>query len=122
MPWSADADWVKQHPDQRLVIGVAVDGSALGDKALAAAAALHRERRGDRVRALAAGAGGRGGALRCIQGCGLLWGPGSSGAAAQTCRPPQTPRALSPPPPRARTLPRNRRQTAHRRASWCCCM
>lgn len=49
MPWNADVEWLKQHPDPRLVVGVAVDGSSIGDKALQAAVALHRERRADRV-------------------------------------------------------------------------
>ncbi|KAI8463926.1 MAG: hypothetical protein J3K34DRAFT_474767 [Monoraphidium minutum] len=51
MPLRADEEWTRQHPDQRLVIGVGVDGSAIGEKALAAAAAFYREKRGDKARA-----------------------------------------------------------------------
>lgn len=49
MSWSAEEEWVKQHPDERIVIGVAVDGSSIGDKALAVAAGFFKEKRGDKV-------------------------------------------------------------------------
>lgn len=50
MPHNAEEEWNRQHPDLKLVVGVAVDGSAIGDKALAVAAAFYREKRADRVR------------------------------------------------------------------------
>lgn len=53
MPSTAEADWARAHPDERLVIGVAVDGSSIGDKALAVAAGFFKEKRGDKARARA---------------------------------------------------------------------
>jgi hypothetical protein len=64
MPLDAEADWVRQHPDERLIIGVAVDGSSIGDKALAVAAGFYREKRGDKARAALAWAA-----------CGRAWAP-----------------------------------------------
>ncbi|GBF87382.1 flagellar associated protein [Raphidocelis subcapitata] len=49
MPLDAEAEWTRQHPDERLIIGVAVDGSSIGDKALAVAAGFYREKRGDKI-------------------------------------------------------------------------
>ena len=45
----AEIDWTRSHPNERLIIGVGVDGSANGDRALEAAAAIFVPKRGDKL-------------------------------------------------------------------------
>lgn len=49
MPFDVEAEWVRSHPDERLTVGVGVDGSDACDAALREAALLVRPKRGDRL-------------------------------------------------------------------------
>lgn len=49
MPHSAEVEFLKRNPTKKLVVGVAIDGSALSDKALQTACGLVQQQRGDRL-------------------------------------------------------------------------
>jgi hypothetical protein len=49
MPRSSEEEFLKRNPTKKLVVGVAIDGSALSDKALQTACGLVQQQRGDRL-------------------------------------------------------------------------
>ena len=49
MPLAVEAEFLKRNPKKQLCVGVAIDGSALSDKALQAACSLVQQARGDRL-------------------------------------------------------------------------
>jgi nucleotide-binding universal stress UspA family protein len=49
MPLAVEAEFLKRNPCKKLTVGVAIDGSALSEKALQAACGLIQQERGDRL-------------------------------------------------------------------------
>lgn len=49
MPIQVDAEFLKRNPSKRLVVGVAIDGSAISEKALQNACLLVQPMRGDKL-------------------------------------------------------------------------
>lgn len=49
MPAAVQAEFLKRNPTKKLVVGVAIDGSALSDRALQTACGLIQQERGDRL-------------------------------------------------------------------------
>jgi nucleotide-binding universal stress UspA family protein len=44
-----ETEFLKRNPSKKLIVGVAIDGSALSDKALQTACNLVQQNRGDRL-------------------------------------------------------------------------
>lgn len=49
MPKAVEDEFLKRNPTKKLVVGVAIDGSALSDRALQTACGLIQQERGDRL-------------------------------------------------------------------------
>lgn len=49
MPLACETELLKRNPSKKLIVGVAIDGSTLSDKALQTACNLVQQQRGDRL-------------------------------------------------------------------------